>query len=475
MDRTLSHDQTPFFEELVKYSHHPLTPFHTPGHKGGLILGEDFSKLKSFLNLDLTEIPSLDWSNSLEKAQQLAADLYQADRSFFLVQGASQGIIGGILGAFSPGDTILVGRNCHVSVINAIILADLIPVYLEVEFCPELGIPIGVKPASLETELKNHPHCKGLIITSPTYQGIASNLDYYRALIGDRILLVDEAHGGHLEWSGCGPEFSAYRQADLWVQGTHKILGSLTQTGMLHLRKNRIDETRLQQALNLITTTSPSFILLSSLDLNRSFLASTGRYLFEEKLPALQNIKTELESLKGVTLLTNELLNNSSKTIDPWKICASFNPAGLSGFEAATILRESFQIEPEYADLNQVTFLIAPWQDFEDLKNLSEALTNLGQEARPPLLQSCFFPSSIPPRIKNPREAALAPSTTVVIKQGEGRIAAVDITPYPPGLPLLVPGELIRNEEISLIEEILHHGGIIKGITSQGEIHVIIE
>jgi arginine decarboxylase len=476
MGTILSQERAPLFEELQRYSGHPLVPFHTPGHKGGRSLGSEWQQFQSLPGFDLSEISGIDWAGSLERAEALAAEFYRADRSCFLTQGASQGIIGGILGAFSPGDTVLVGRNCHASVIHALVLADLTPVYLEVEFGKDWGQPVGIKTASLVAEIQRHPDFKGLIITNPTYQGVAGKPGFYRELIGDRILFVDEAHGGHLEWSGCGPGFDARLEADLWVQGTHKILGSLTQTGMLHLRKQRIDEARIQRGLEFITTTSPSYLLLASLDSNRRFLAQTGKQLFREKRPAIQEVKEQLDELKGVTILTGERVNDPSKMVDPWKISFSFNQAGISGYEANAILENQYQIQAEYADLDQVTCFISPWQDWDDVERLSQALRHLVKtEGKRPVNQKMENSiHSIPPRLMKPRAAALAPNRTVVLDQSVGRVSAAAVIPYPPGVPLIAPGELIREEEVHLIKEILRHGGIVRGVNPRGDILTIV-
>ncbi|HBE77473.1 MAG TPA: lysine decarboxylase, partial [Firmicutes bacterium] len=293
MEHHLSQSEAPFLEEVLRYSDHPLKAFHTPGHKAGLGLEQEWLRPGLWAQIDLSEIGALDWERALIKAQKLAAEFYQADQSFFLVQGASQGILAVILGAFAPGDKVLVARNCHSSVIHAIVLADLLPIYLELEFLDDWGLPVGIRERSLQQALMANPDCKGVILTNPTYQGVAEPLSHYRELIGERLLIVDEAHGGYLGWSGLDG-LDAYRFADAWVQGTHKMLGSLTQTGMLHLRGNRIDRVRINNSLELITTTSPSYILLASLDSKRRFLATTGTELFRKNIEMVMALKKNI-------------------------------------------------------------------------------------------------------------------------------------------------------------------------------------
>jgi arginine/lysine/ornithine decarboxylase len=470
MNTLLSQTQAPFFDEILHYSRNPLKAFHTPGHKAGLSWEPDWLQPQLLEKLDLTEIPALDWERSLAEAEKLAAEFYQADWSFFLVQGASQGILASILGAFAPGDTILVARNCHCSVMHAIILADLIPVFIQMNFLEDWGIPAGIQPDSLKQALAAHPDCKGIVITNPTYQGVAELLHHYRELIGDRLLIVDEAHGGYFGWSGLNG-FDACQVADAWVQGTHKMLGSLTQTGMLHLRGSRIDPDKVKRSLELITTTSPSYILLASLDSNRRFLATTGRTQFQEQTKIAVAFKKRMAQMGSVMVLDNDRLLDLDQTVDPWKLCLSFNQLGLDGYQAERVLRTEFGIQAEFADLNQVTFFMAPWQNPDDLTELQKAIAHLGGRSGQIGLQT-IFPDDIPPLILRPRQAAFGLSRLLNLQQAVGQISAAIISPYPPGIPLIGPGELIREQEVRFIETVISHGGFVHGVSAHGEVRI---
>ncbi|MGE5582954.1 MAG: aminotransferase class I/II-fold pyridoxal phosphate-dependent enzyme [Bacillota bacterium] len=470
MEKFVSQDGAPLLEELVRYGNLPLKAFHTPGHKAGLGLEDIWRQPELLAKLDLTEIPALKWAESLEKAEDLAAQFYKADRTFFLVQGASQGIIGIILGAFAPGDTVLVARNCHYSVINGIILAGLNPIYLEVDFLAGWGLPASIQTAALKRKIEEHPEAKGLILTNPTYQGIATPVAEYRGLIGDRLLIIDEAHGGYFGWSGL-PGFDAYLAADAWIQGTHKMLGSLTQTGLLHLRKDRLDPERVKQGLELITTTSQSYILLSSLDSNRRFLATTGSRLFRRNRPLADQVKRELAATGKVLVLNDQMLTYEGQTVDPWKLSVSFLPAGLNCRRAEQILQKEYGIQPEYADLSQVTFFMAPWQPEEDILQLKQAVLDLagrpGKDRIPPAVAP-----EIPPLVMKPREAATGLKRMLPMEEAIGKVSAAVVAPYPPGIPFIGPGELIRESEAGLIQEIAKNGGIIRGLSPQGTVAV---
>lgn len=461
--------QAPLLEELLRYTRRPLRPFHMPGHKAGLGLEDVWKDLGFPAKLDLTEISAFDWENSLQAAEELAADFYKADRSFFLVQGASQGILGGMLGAFGPGDTVLVGRNCHLSVIHGLILGDLNPVFLETDWVPQWGLPAGIRPDALTTVLQKHPEAKGLILTNPTYEGIANRLHSYRVELGERILMVDEAHGGHLGWCGL-KGYDAWEDADLWIQGTHKILGSLTQTGMLHLREGRIDRDRIGRRLEWLTTTSPSYILLAALDSNRRWLAGRGARLFATELPVITEYHRRMAEIPGVTVLSEGLIPGTAGVIDPWKLCLRFDRLGMHGFQACSVLENQFRIEPEYSDLNQVTFLIAPWQPESDLEALYGAVQNLSRHPGNNSPVPITSPTGIPRLAVKPRLAALAPSEAVPFEQAVGKISATVVAPYPPGIPLLIPGEVIGSRELDYIGKIREAGGTIRGLAKDNTI-----
>lgn len=471
-------DQTkaPLWEELRRYAENPLLPFHTPGHKKGMALENGWDAPGLLPGIDLTEIAALRWAESWEEAEALAARFFKADRSFFLVQGASQGVMASLLGAFSPGDAVLVARDCHASVIHGMILAGLNPIFIENAALPGWRITAGLDPDSLQIRIREYPDVKGLVVTNPTYQGIARSLAPYRDIIGtERLLIVDEAHGGHFGWMGY-QGYDACSQADLWIHGTHKTLGSLTQTGMLHLVAARVEPERIRRSLQLLTTTSPSYILLASLDSNRRFLAAAGHTMFSERLAQVRELRNRLVSLQGLRVAGEppQRLPGTAWIADPWRICLSFRNFGRTGLEAETAYRDLFKMQPEYADLEQVTFLISPWQEDAPLELLYQATASLWRRYsgdRPGGLKKranldLRKPLSLPRAALAPREAALGPVLEVPLPEAAGRIAATVVAPYPPGVPLLIPGEIIRDEDLRFIAALLNHGGAVRGIDS---------
>ncbi len=469
-DRSKNDYEAPFFDGLLTYRRNPGRSFHTPGHKSGRGLEAVWSTLGNWAELDLTEISGFDWEGNLRAAEAKAAQLFAADTSFFLTQGATQGILGGMLGAFAPGSRVLVARNCHVAVSKGLILADLEPVYLEVDWLSDWDLPVGINLESLAQALIRYPDACGLILTNPTYQGIATALHPIREVLGERILFVDEAHGGHLGWSG-RPGYEASAVADLWVQGTHKIHGSLTQTGLLHLSGKRLTVDRIRQGMELISSTSPSFLFMASLDSTRRYLASEGRELFQERLPRVAELKQRISRLPGFVLLDETVLTTG--VLDPWKIVLATDRC--SGLQLERILVKQFQIQPEYADQRQVTLFLTPWQEPASWESLYQALQWIGNHAVPETAGSDpqQLRLGIPPLRMKPRAAVNADAELVGLNTAAGRIAAAALIPYPPGIPVIAPGELVRSEEVDGLLQLARCGGAIRGVTADGMIKVV--
>lgn len=461
---------TPFLEELIRYAGLHQIGFHTPGHRGGRSLGAIWNNL-DLASLDLTEISGLAWEQALEEAQRLAAEFYKADCSFFLVQGATQGICGAILGCFHPGDTVLVARNCHVSVLHAVILAGLNPVFVKTDWLAEWGIPLGLNQEALQEAVLACPQYKGLILTNPSYQGLAARVNWFREIVGERLLIIDEAHGGHFEWCGI-PGRDAYETADIWVHGTHKFLGAPTQTGMLHLNTTKVRPEEIRKGLDLITTTSPSFVLRAALDANRQFLATEGYRLFTANRDLVVRLREELNTINGLRLLDVATIPDTGLEQDPWKLTFSCAGMGLTGYETERILQSEYQIQVEYADPVQVTCFLSPWQDQSDLQRLGQALRSVSRSkhgaAVAPLSKTVL--PAIPPLVNNPRDALYAPARELSLEQAVGRVAATVVAPYPPGIPVIVPGELIQEDAVDFIERILALGGRVNGVNPDGNL-----
>src|SRR5690554_195024 len=457
----------PLLEGLLAYRQKKMLPFHMPGHRGGSGSEPIWRRMgKKLLSLDLTElkeiVPGRDLEFLLQAAEELAAKAIGARRTYFLVNGASGGIISALLAAGTPGKKILVARNCHLSVVNGLILSGLSPVFLSPRWID--GHPAVPAPAVVKEALRRHPEAVALLVTNPGYHGIYGPLPEIGAAAKQAgvPLLVDEAHGGHLHYLGLEVEATA-AGADLWVWGVHKIMGSLTQTGMLHLGPGKIDPGRVEQALALTGTTSPSYILLASLDSTRRQLYLHGREMFARAAALGGKIRKELRKTTGIELLEEEQLP-AGYGLDPTKIVLSFTPSGCSGLAAAELLRKKYRIQPEYADLHNLYFFIAPVQRTGEIRTLLRACRGLAGTGGPERTKVGPPPWSCRPPVLSPREAFQSRLVNVPLPDAVGKVAAGWVAAYPPGIPLWIPGERITREMTEWVFDFQQAGGYVRGV-----------
>lgn len=279
----LTQKNTPYLDAMVKYVKDGVIPFHTPGHKQGRGIAKKFLKLvgeKALkLDLDIDDIENYD--SALESAQELAAKAYNADNSFFLVNGSTGGIHTMLLTTCNYGDKIIVPRNAHKSVMSGIIMAGAVPVFIPYEVDKEFNIPYNVEPADVERVIKKNPQAKAVIIVNPTYYGLATDIKKiaHIAHSNGRIFLIDEAWGAHFKFHSKLPISAMDAGADMCINSTHKLLSGMTQTSMLHMKGNRVKKNRIKTIISLIQTTSPSCLLRASLDCSRMQMATEGKKL----------------------------------------------------------------------------------------------------------------------------------------------------------------------------------------------------
>lgn len=443
-------EAAPLYEGLRAYLGRAYAGFHTPGHRGRL------PGLAGIIaRLDLTELPLQPGGASTpvlaREAESLAAALFGAERTYFLTNGASAGIMAMLLGTVPPGSVLTIGRDCHVSVVRACVLGDLRPDFLFPERRTEWAFPLGVDPVRAAAALRRGAT---VVLTNPVYQGIVWDLDVLAGAGGS--LLVDEAHGAHLAFGRHGGGARAAGAA-AWVHGSHKTLGSLTQTGMLHLGPGGREEAGAW--LERLSTTSPSYPLLASLDLARRWAAREGRAAWERAAARMAGIRGILR--RSVRVLDEADLPNGAR-LDPAKLTV-LAPSG--GHRTARRLLEDHGIQVEAAGLDWLTFLVTPFHSDREIRRLVEALPRVlaaGGTAGP------RWPSGLPRRALWPREAALAPRRYLPLARAAGEIASEPLCPYPPGIPLVWPGEIIEDETIGSIEATLAGGGEVTGLDPRG-------
>ena len=472
--------ETPLLSALASAAQRNHTAFYAPGHKRGQGISSAFAALlgKQAFRADLPELPELDNlfapEGPIQQAQQLAAETFGAEETFFLANGSTCGIEAAILATCSPEDKILVPRNAHRSVLAALILAGARPVYLAPTYDAGWDLAYGVTPEQVESALEVHPDTRAVVVVSPSYQGVCADVAAIAACVHhlpSRILIVDEAHGPHLSFHEQLPAGAIAGGADLVIQSTHKVLAALTQASMLHVQGPRVNRDRLRQALQLTQSTSPNYLLLASLDAARQQMALEGHRLMDRTLKIAQQVRSQLTTLGPLQTLTREHVSSlfSCFQLDPTRLTVDVSGLGLTGFFADELLHEQLGVTAELPTLRQLTFILSLGNTHADSDRLITALktliTKFASDA-PPLTaiapQEPLTPQLTEPPL-SPREAFFAPSQTVAIAQATGHLSADTLCPYPPGIPVLLPGERITPAAIAYLQHIHAAGGVITG------------
>lgn len=463
--------------------------FHMPGHKGGQgapargrrLLGD------AVYSADLSELSGFDYlhgaKSALVNAQQHAAQLFQSDQTWFLVNGATVGNIAAICSVVGDGDALLVARDSHRSVYAGIALAGARPIYLAPVRNDALDGLFGIEPNELESTLSHHPAVRALHITCPSYYGFTIPL---RAIVklahGHNIpVIVDEAHGSHFIFDDRFPDSALACGADLVVQSPHKTLGSLTQSSLLHQKGDRIDPTRVSANLSMLQSSSPSALLLLSLDLAVDEMKMNGYERWQEMIALAQSVRRELGAIEGIQVYGDEIIGSPGISgYDPTKIVVDVDRLGTTGFAAGRWLRQVWKINPEFSDLRRMVFSITLGDSEQTAKVLIDAIRALGEnrhlfEAHPNLIS--LWPSGLPIERMSPRQAQQSKSLSLATAQAIGGISAEMIVPYPPGVPLLVAGEEISREVVDCMRQLFDSGCRIVGLAdpSGGTLRVVSE
>jgi arginine/lysine/ornithine decarboxylase len=469
-------EQTPIFEVVQNYVNSKTIPFHVPGHKQGKGLPE----LKHFLgenvfNIDLTCMEDLDNicnpTGAIHQAQQLAAITYGADFAYFLVNGTTCGIQGMIMSVCQPGDKIIIPRNVHKSAISGLILSGAIPVYLEPEINENFGMAMGITPEQVENALRRHADAKAVFVINPTYYGIASDLKRIVNIAHryDVPVLVDEAHGAHLAFSDQLPCSAMEAGADLAAVSTHKLAGSMTQSSMLLLKVGLVSPQRVKAVLNLTQTTSPSYILLVSLDFSRKQMALHGKELIAKSIELAYWIRKKIANIPGVELINEGLVNNKGcYAIDPTKVTINVKRLGMSGYEVEQVLKHKYKIQVELSDLYNVIFLVSIGDDYEVGNKVINALEEISRlKSNSNVIKYGFSIPALPELVVTPQQAFYSDTKLVNFENALGEISAESVMAYPPGIPIICPGERITQEIIDYIKLLKAENADLQGTEDQ--------
>ncbi|MDD4145609.1 MAG: aminotransferase class I/II-fold pyridoxal phosphate-dependent enzyme [Clostridia bacterium] len=458
--KTFEQKQLPIYAALKKYTEDGTTSFHVPGHKQGRG-NQEMKKLlgSACLKLDLTCMEDLDNIcnpvSVIKEAETLAAQLYGAEHAYFLVNGTTCGIQAMIMSVCEPGDKIIIPRNAHKSALGGIILSGAEPIYIEPEIDDSLGIAMGVKAETVAQALEKHPEAKAIFLINPTYYGIASELQTIVNLAHAfrKPVLVDEAHGAHLKFDSRLPLSAMEAGADLAASSTHKLGGSLTQSSLLLQQGDLINSKKVKAVLNLIQTTSPSYLLLASLDIARKQLAEKGERLITAIYDLAQWARSEINKIEGLDVMGEEVLEQPGCFAwDPTKIVVNVKALGLSGYEMEKILRKKYQIQVELSDLFNVLAVVSLGDNRESLRKLITALKEIAEGRSVKNVVKYFIPlPTLPELAISPRKAFFAETRLIPLDKAEGEISAEMIMAYPPGIPLVCPGEKITQEIIDYV------------------------
>ena len=445
----------PLAEAVLRYAGLGVLPCHTPGHKGGRgahpLLHRFFTE--EGLRADVSLSAELDDLHAptgcIRAAEELAAEAYGADAAYFMVNGTTGAIHTMLLASLAPGDVLLVPRNVHRSVVGAMILAGVRPIYMQPEIDTRLGIAMGVSLCAVERAVCEHPEARAALLVYPTYYGVATEL----AAIADslhvrgKLLLVDAAHGPHFAFSDELPPSAMAAGADLSAESTHKLLGSLTQTSMLLARGGRVPTERIRAASGIVQSTSPNEILLASLDLARAQMAGEGRERLAVAIRAAEELRRRINEIEGLWAFGAEYMGaDGMAALDPLKITVQVTGLGLSGFAAEEGLRRR-NVACELADARNVLLLLSYADGERETERVLAALRGMAEENAPMCTSrgvvSFLALPPIPETALAPRDAYFARSEHVDVGAAEGRVAAETIVFYPPGIPVLAPGDVI--------------------------------
>lgn len=458
----------------MEYVARDTIPFHVPGHKKGHGVDAEF---KNFIGdnpfkIDVTVFKLVDSlhhpTGPIKEAQALAADAYGSDATFFSIHGTSGAIQAMIMSVVSAGDTIIVPRNVHKSVTAGIILSGAVPVYMQPELDKNLGIANGVLPETVEQTLRENPHAKAVLIINPTYYGISTDLKRIAEIVHsyDIPLIVDEAHGPHLKFNEKLPMSAMEAGADLCSQSTHKIIGALTQGSLLHVRTKYVDIARVQQIMNLLQTTSPSYILMASLDTSRRQIALEGKELLDGALELAAYVRSEINQIPGFYCYGDELLGQPGVfAIDPTKICITCRDLGITGFDLDMILSNKYHIQMELSDLYNVLAVGSFGDTRENMDKLLDALREISKEYMNENTRKADFLDipPIPKQVLIPREAFNGNKTSVPLEDSVGEVSGEFLMAYPPGIPILCPGEVITEEIVNYVQDLKKTGLYVQG------------
>lgn len=455
----LNQQRAPIYEMLEKFRQMRVVPFDVPGHKRG----RGNPELTYFLGqkcveVDVNSMKPLDNLchpvSIIKEAEELAADAFGAAHAFLMVGGTTSSVQSMILSVCKPGDEIILPRNVHRSVINALVLCGAIPVYVNPDVDKKLGISLGMQREQVQKAIKEHPGAVAVLVNNPTYYGICSDLKAIIQMAHDAGMycLADEAHGTHFYFGENLPPSAMDLGADMAAVSMHKSGGSLTQSSLL-LTGPRINPGHVRQIINLVQTTSGSYLLMSSLDISRRNLALRGKEMFIRVAEMAEYAREEINDIGGYYAFGKEMINgNSIFDFDITKLSIHTLDIGLAGIEVYDFLRDEYDIQIEFGDIGNILAYFSIGDRLQEVERLVSALAEIRRRHQTDgsgLLTQEYIDPIV---VTSPQEAFYAEKIGLPLRETKGRVCSEFVMCYPPGIPILAPGEKVTEEIINYIE-----------------------
>ena len=468
--KKLDQNQAPIYEGLIKLRKKRIVPFDVPGHKRGRgnpelveLLGE------KCVGIDVNSMKPLDNLGHpisiIRDAEELAADAFGAAHAFLMIGGTTSSVQTMILSTCKAGDKIILPRNVHKSAINALVLCGAIPIYIEMSVDPKIGIALGLENDCVAQAIKEHPDAKAILINNPTYYGICSDLKGLTEMAHEAgmMVLVDEAHGAHLHFTDKLPLSAMDAGADMAAVSMHKSGGSLTQSSIL-LIGEQMNPEYVRQIINLTQSTSASYLLMSSLDISRRNLALRGKESFEKVIELSEYARREINAIGGYYAYSKELIDGVSVCdFDVTKLSVYTQGIGLTGIEVYDLLRDEYDIQIEFGDIGNILAYISIGDRIQDIERLVGALADIkrlySRDGKDLIAGEYIQPELV----LSPQEAFYSERRSFTLDESVGHVCGEFVMCYPPGIPILAPGERITREIVDYIQFAKERGCSLQG------------
>lgn len=459
----------PLFEAMKNYAEQDITAFDVPGHKRGKgvpILNEYFGD--HLMRLDTNSLPELDNvanpTGVIKEAQDLLADAYGANAAFFMVNGSTSAIHCMLMSVLTPGDKILIPTNIHKSVLNGLILCGAHPIYMMPQRCEKEGLRKNIDPKVIEQYLDKNPDIKTVFVLNPTYYGHTTDLKKVAKICHQRnaLLLVDEAHGAHFPFHPSLPDSAMQCGADISCMSLHKTGGALTQASAILVNDKLVDVAKVKQVINLLQSTSASYLLMGSIDGARYNLVKNGKHQLTKALELARYAKDKIEKIPGLSIISEE--DQHGRFFDPTKLGINVSGLGLTGYAVYDMLWKKYNIQMETAEYHHILAIISLGDGERDLNRLIDALAKISAESdiRSIKKEQSDVEIDVNPIVSmSPREAYFSAKGLVPISDAIGCISGESIMAYPPGIPIVSPGELVTEEIINMLKDLQDSGAFI--------------